>query len=125
MKAYGDRVPVMVIGGRAGSFLGEYQAGGRIVVLGLTGQERPIVGNFPCTGMHGGAVYLRSDCRDILFPGQVTARPAGPEDLAQIRPSVETFCHLFGQDAEEILGAPFTVVTPDSQNPYRQMYVAN
>ena len=78
----------MVIGGRAGSFLGEYQAGGRIVVLGLTGQERPIVGNFPCTGMHGGAVYLRSDCRDILFPGQVTARPAGPEDLAQIRPSV-------------------------------------
>lgn len=125
MKAYGDRVPVMVIGGRAGSFLGEYQAGGRIVVLGLTGRERPIVGNFPCTGMHGGAVYLRSDCRDILFPGQVTARRAGPEDLAQIRPSVETFCRLFGKNAEEILDAPFTVVTPDSQNPYRQMYVAN
>ena len=125
MKAYGDRVPVMVIGGRAGSFLGEFQAGGRIVVLGLTGRERPIVGNFPCTGMHGGAVYLRSDCRDILFPGQVTARRAGPEDLAQIRPSVETFCRLFGKNAEEILDAPFTVVTPDSQNPYRQMYVAN
>ena len=37
MKAYRDKVPVMVIGGCAGSFLGEYQAGGVIVVLGLDG----------------------------------------------------------------------------------------
>ena len=28
MKAYKDKIPVMVIGGTAGSFLGEYQAGG-------------------------------------------------------------------------------------------------
>ena len=54
MKAYEDKVPVMVIGGKAGSFLGEYQAGGRIIVLGLTENDKPIVSNFPCTGMHGG-----------------------------------------------------------------------
>ena len=41
----------MVIGGRAGSFLGEYQAGGVIVVLGLTESEKPIVGSF----LHGNA----------------------------------------------------------------------
>ena len=29
------------------------------------------------------------------------------------------------RDAREILNGPFTVVTPDSHNPYRQMYVAN
>ena len=74
MKAYGDRLPMIVIGGRAGSFLGEYQAGGVIVVLGLHAGEQPIVGNFPCTGMHGGKVFLRSDCRDVRFPDQVTAR---------------------------------------------------
>jgi glutamate synthase domain-containing protein 3 len=34
MKAYEDDLPVLVIGGRAGSFLGEYQAGGIIIVLG-------------------------------------------------------------------------------------------
>ena len=39
MKAYREKVPVMVIGGRCGSFLGEYQAGGVIVVLGLTHGE--------------------------------------------------------------------------------------
>ena len=25
----------------------------------------------------------------------------------------------------EIMNSPFTVVTPDSKNPYKQMYVAN
>ena len=28
-------------------------------------------------------------------------------------------------DAEALMGGPFTVVTPDSKNPYRQMYAAN
>ena len=36
MKEYKEKIPVMIIGGRAGSFLGEYQAGGVIVVLGMT-----------------------------------------------------------------------------------------
>ena len=125
MKAYGDRMPVMVIGGRTGSFLGEYQAGGIIVVLGLHTTQRPIVGNFPCTGMHGGKVFLRSTCEDVYFPSQVTARPATPEDLKEIRPEVEEFCRLFGENPRELLDAPFTVVTPDSSTPYRQMYVAN
>ena len=59
MKAYKEKVPVMIIGGHAGSFLGEYQAGGIIVVLGLHTDGRQIVGNFPCTGMHGGKMFLR------------------------------------------------------------------
>ena len=100
-------------------------AGGLIAVLGLNTDGKPIVGNFPCTGMHGGKVFLRSDCRDVLFPSQVTARPAAPEDLAELRPALEEFCRLFREEPERILDAPFTVVTPDSSTPYRQMYVAN
>ena len=49
MKAYKELRPVIVVGGRAGSFLGEYQAGGLIIVLGLH-TDRRIVGNFPGTG---------------------------------------------------------------------------
>lgn len=124
MKEYKDKLPVIVIGGRAGSFLSEYQAGGIILVLGL-GITGPIVSNFPCTGMHGGRVFLRSDCRDILFPDQVTARPAGKDELASVHPYLEEFCRCFGKDLDEILDSPFTLVTPDSRNPYRQMYVAN
>ena len=125
MKAYRDKVPVMVIGGRAGSFLGEYQAGGLIAVLGLTAPDEKIVGDFPSTGMHGGKMFLRSACRDVVFPEQVTARPAEQADLDEIRPYVAEFCALFGYDADAVMAAPFTVVTPDSQNPYKRMYVAN
>lgn len=125
MKAYKDKVPVMVIGGCAGSFLGEYQAGGIIIVLGLGAAGRPIVGNFPCTGMHGGKMFLRSDCSDIRFPGQVTAQPANQADTEELKKYVSEYCGLFGGSAEEVLASPFTVVTPDSRNPYKQMYVAN
>ena len=75
--------------------------------------------------MHGGKMFLRSDCRDVVFPEQVTARPASEEDLREIRAHIVEYCGFFGLDPEEVLAAPFTVVTPDSRNPYRQMYVAN
>ncbi len=125
MKAYNEKIPVMVIGGTAGSFLGEYQAGGIIVVLGLNAKDNKIVGYFPCTGMHGGKMFLRSDCRDLLFPGQVTARPANDTDMKELTTYVSEYCDVFGYDLHEVLHAPFTVVTPDSKNPYKQMYVAN
>ncbi len=125
MKAYQEKIPVMVIGGCAGSFLGEYQAGGVIVVLGLGHSGRRIVGEYPCTGMHGGKMFLRAAHGDIAFPSQVTARAADAEDMQEIRQYVSAFCELFGYSADEILDAPFTVVTPDSKNPYKQMYVAN
>lgn len=125
MKAYRENVPVMVIGGYAGSFLGEYQAGGVIVVLGIDTGERRIVGNFPCTGMHGGRMIIRGKCENISFPRGVTASPANEEDMKEISEYVSEFCSLFGYDTSEILDSPFTVITPDSRNPYKQMYVDN
>lgn len=125
MKQYQDKIPVIVIGGRAGSFLGEYQAGGVILVLGLHTDGKKIVHNFPCTGMHGGKLILRGRCEDIVFPNQVTARPAAAEELPRIRKLAAEYCALFGADPEKIMDSPFTVVTPDSKNPYKQMYVAN
>ena len=105
MKAYREKNPVLVIGGRAGSFLGEYQAGG--------------------AGMHGGKMYIRSDCAGIRFPVQVQCHPAEEEDLARLRPILEEYCACFGLDPKPLLDSPFTVVAPDSANPYKQMYVAN
>ena len=125
MKAYREKQPVMIIGGTAGSFLGEYQAGGTIIVLGLTEHTGNIVGNFPCTGMHGGKMFLRSDCSGVRFPEQVHANPATKEDMSLIEEEVRAFCKCFGYAVKKVLDAPFTVITPDSKNPYKQMYVAN
>lgn len=125
MKAYKEHLPVLMIGGKAGSFLGEYQAGGIIIVLGMTDDDRDIVANFPCTGMHGGKMYLRSKCEGIHFPHQVTAHPATAQDLDEIRDYLSEFCELFGYDEKTVCDADFTVITPGSKNPYQQMYVAN
>ena len=125
MKAYEEKIPLMVIGGRAGSFLGEYQAGGIIVVLNLETPGEKCVGFFPCTGMHGGKMFLRSACEGVGFPEQVTARAASQEDLAELRQYISEYCRLFGLDPDAVLASEFTVVTPDSSNPYKRMYVAN
>lgn len=125
MKAYREQQPVIVIGGRTGSFLGEYQAGGTILVLGLHTDGKPIAGYFPCTGQHGGRVIFRGDVSALRFPPQVTPHPASEEELALLRPLVERWCALFGGDAVALLQGPFTVATPDTGNPYRQMYAAN
>ena len=124
MKAYREKSPLLVIGGSAGSFLGEYQAGGTIIVLGLDTQRR-IVGFFPCTGMHGGKMFLRGDCRDVRFPDQVTVREADETDRCELRAHLRDYCAVFGLDPDAVTDAPFTVVTPDSANPYKQMYIMN
>ena len=125
MKAYKDKQPALIIGGKCGSFLGEYQAGGTIIVLGLTDDDKNIVGNFPSTGMHGGRIILRSNCDKIKFPSQVHAQKATDDDLKNIIGYIKEFCKYFNFSESEILNSEFTVVTPDSKNPYKQMYVAN
>ena len=124
MKAYQEKQPKLIIGGAAGSFLGEYQAGGLIVVLGLNHPDR-IVSYFPCTGMHGGKMILRSKCENIVFPKNVTAHPITDEEKEELRPVLTDYCAQFGYSCDEVLDADFTVIVPDSKNPYRQMYVAN
>ena len=74
---------------------------------------------------HGGKMFLRSDCREVKFPDQVTARAATAEDLEEIKRYVSEYCRLFVGDEDAIMSSPFNVVTPDSKNPYKQMYVAN
>ena len=125
MKAYKEKHPTLLIGGRAGSFLGEYQAGGTILVLGLHTDGKKIVGNFPCTGMHGGKMFLRGLCENITFPKQVTTHVATEEEKQEIRPCVAAFCSAFGMNTDQIMASDFTVVLPDTKNPFKQMYVTN
>ena len=47
------------------------------------------------------------------------------DDLAEIGKYVENYCAFFGGDRDAVMAAPFTVITPDTKNPYRQMYVLN
>lgn len=122
MKAYMDRCPVLVIGGRAGSFLGEYLAGGLIAVLGIgAGGEYPC--RFFCgTGMHGGKIVLRCDEAPRGLPRQVLVRAMTDEDRAEVAPHVRAYCAHFGGDADVLLAQRYYVLTPNPEAGYRQLY---
>lgn len=126
MKAYKDQVPVLVVGGEAGSFLGEYQAGGYVVVLGLNTTGRAPVGRFCAAGMHGGKIFLRTEAElPFDLPSQVSAHRADAKELEEIRPFVEKYAHAFGRNAAEILRGAFQVLIPNTANPYKSLYVTN
>lgn len=125
MKAYKEKVPVLIIGGNSGSFLGEYQAGGIIVVLGLNTEEKIPVGDFCGTGMHGGKIFLRSEELPPDLPEQVVAMEATEKDLSEIRTYLEEFCEVFGYDMRIVLAKKFYVLTPNTKNPYKQLYTRN
>ena len=124
MKAYESKVPMLVIGGCAGSFLGEYQAGGLILVLNLEIDPHP-VGNFCGTGMHGGKIFLCGGAAPRQLPSQVLLQQADDAALEEIREPVAEFCSYFGQDIDRVLGRSFYVLTPNTSNPYRQLYTPN
>lgn len=124
MKAYKDKQPVIVIGGRAGSFLGEYQAGGTIVVLGIGAEGAFPAGNYCGTGMHGGAMYLRCDTAPTGLPSQVVAKECGPLEMAEILPYVEKYCQYFEKNRSEILAGTYFKLTPSANNPYNGIYTA-
>jgi len=124
MKEYKDKKPAIVIGGRVGSFLGEYLAGGLIVVLGINCDSVP-VGNFTGTGMHGGKIFIRTSDELSNLPEQVAVENASGEDLKEIEPYVSEFAGHFGMKAASLLKDKFYVLKPNAKNPYKQLYTAN
>ena len=122
MKAYKEHFPVIVIGGKSGDYLGEYQAGGIIIVLGI-GQESLPVGANCGTGQHGGSIYIRSKTPPENLPAQVVCAKATSEDIDSIREYIDEYARLFAADAEELASSEFYKLTPNSKNPYRQLYV--
>lgn len=126
MKAYLDLKPVIVVGGRAGSFLGEYQAGGIIVVLGQNDDGLPIINNFCGTGMHGGKIYLRCARLPHNIPKQVRAEKLRGSDDSELKEIISDYCGYFKEmNAAKLVDADFFKLTPDTDNPYKRMYTDN
>jgi glutamate synthase domain-containing protein 3 len=123
MKEYRNRRPVLVIGETAQDFLGEYMAGGIVIVLGL-GKRKPVphAAKHVGTGMHGGVIYIRGDVDDHNLGNGVARVPLEESDLELLRANVKEFTDYFGGDAEEIMGAGFQKLVAQSHRPYGNLY---
>jgi len=124
MKEYKDKKPVIVVGGSTGSFLGEYLAGGLIIVLGLDTEDFP-AGNFTGTGMHGGEIFIRSSKVPKNLPKQVSKCEASQSDIKRIEDNLMEFSEIFGISMDDILNKTFYRLIPNAKNPYKQLYTEN
>ena len=123
MNSYEKQMPVMVVGGSARDFLGEYQAGGMIIVLGLgLPPGEPIAGYMVGTGMHGGVMYVRGTVEDWQIGKEVKIFSVDEADRKAMYPHLRDFSRVFRLDLEEILSHPFIKMVPYSKRPYGQIY---
>jgi glutamate synthase domain-containing protein 3 len=120
MKAYKEFFPVVVVGGGARDFLGEYMAGGLLVVLGLNCGD--IAGDFVGTGMHGGAMFLRGEVEPARLGREVKVGEITPQDMGLLRRHISDFCSVFEHTVDEIFQKPFTKIYPYTHRPYGTIY---
>ncbi len=123
MKEYQDKIPVIIAGGIARDFFGEYQAGGVLILLGLDrGAGEPIVGDYVGTGQHGGVIYIRGEVPFKHLGKEVGVRPITPQDEEKLNSYLAEFCADFGLNLSEVMGEPFTKLVPISHRPYGKLY---
>jgi glutamate synthase domain-containing protein 3 len=123
MKEYEEQRPAIVIGRTAQHFLGEYMAGGVLVVLGLNLRPgEPHTANFIGTGMHGGVMYIRGELAEYQLGKEVGSVPLEDADHQLLDELVAEFAAHFGYDARAILSRPFTKLIPLSLRPYGRLY---
>lgn len=126
MKEFREMKPVLVIGQNAGSFLGEYMAGGTIILLGLDLKKgESLFGTHCASGMHGGKIILRGDFKKENIAPNIKIERLNAEDIAELKKHVKKYCSYFNRDYDEIMSKPFRKLLPKSSRPYANMYVAN
>jgi len=113
---------VIVVGGTAQDFLGEYMAGGVLILLGLNSAEPEHRANYVGTGMHGGVIYLRGDINDYQLGKEVGIAEPDRNDYQVLEKLITEFTSYFGYDAKEIMKHKFIKLFPLYLRPYGRLY---
>jgi len=124
MKEYRDRVPVLIVGGTAKDYFGEYMAGGTLVLLGLDRPEgAPIVGEFLGTGMHAGQILLRGPVEDWQLGREVGRVELNDACWFELKRNLADFAGEFDLEPDRFRREDFTRLMPVSHRPYGKIYV--
>jgi len=114
---------MVVIGGTAQDFLGEYMAGSILVLLGLSLKEgEQHRGNFIGTGMHGGVIYVRGEICEFQLDKEVGVAEPDSNDYLVLRELIKEFGDHFGYNTGEILTHKFIKLLPLHLRPYGRLY---
>lgn len=120
MKEYKDKKPLIIVGGTVGDFLGEYMAGGVILILNL--EERFYEANFIGTGMHAGIMYLRGKIKEYQLAKEVRIARLTNSDKSLSRKYIREFAGQFDLNPLHLPEQEFTKLVPFSSRPYGRIY---
>jgi glutamate synthase domain-containing protein 3 len=121
MKQYQDKRPVLVVGGSARAFLGEYMAGGLILVLGR-GSDRPEIDRGIGSGIHGGRIVIRGGLDKSVLGVGAKLSELPETGRAEITPLITEYSENFGIDADQLLEDRYVTVIPASSRPFASKY---
>lgn len=124
MKSYQHNKPVLIAGGKAGDFFGEYMAGGVLILLGMYTDDpaKPKHGYLFGTGMHGGVIYVRGGVDESRLAREVGVFELDASDKSELEVLLKAYCEDFGLNLQEVMAEPFVKVLPKSKRPYGNMY---
>jgi len=121
MKQYMEKRPVLVVGGSARAFLGEYMAGGLLIVLGLTGIP-PLSERGVGSGIHGGEIFVRGNVPDNILGVGAKQKPASDDEKHMIAPVIRDFASRFSLEPTPLLASDYTRIVPASTRPFANKY---
>ncbi len=121
MKQYKEKRPVLVIGGSARAFLGEYMAGGLILILGRRGAY-PDIDRGIGSGIHGGKIIIRGRVNDQNLGVGAKSNDITIEEREEIIPLLKQFAGFFQLDPESFVNDRYYVITPASARPFAGKY---
>ena len=123
MKEYGEKQPVIIIGGTSQDFLGEYMAGGTIILLGQhRGSNITHKMRFIGTGMHGGTIYISGNIKNCHLSEQVTVLNLDKKDHNIIDKYVRKYESYFRVSKNNAMDLDFKKIIPVAKRPYGHLY---
>jgi glutamate synthase domain-containing protein 3 len=121
MKQYMEKRPILVVGGSARAFLGEYMAGGLLIVLGLD-SIAPVSERGIGSGIHGGEIVIRGTVDEKNLGVGAKQQPITSKEREAIMPIIMDFAHVFKIDSGCFRTDAYTRIIPSSARPFANKY---
>jgi glutamate synthase domain-containing protein 3 len=121
MKQYEGKRPILVVGGSARAFLGEYMAGGLLIVLGLNSLT-PVSERGIGSGIHGGEIIIRGTVDEKNLGVGAKQQPVTIKEREAILPVIMDFAQAFGIDPSCFRTDTYTRIVPASARPFANKY---
>ncbi len=123
MKAAPGQEPTLIVGGKCGGFLGEYMAGGTILLLRLGDDNQSSIAlPYLGTGMHGGRIYIRGRVDEKAISSGLSCRSVSPAEDDSLGEKIEEFQRSFDLTEKSLAQAIYTRITPVTSRPYGDYY---